>query len=132
MPPLHPQIGALRFDASLYFANASFFEDAVLQLQREHREIRYILIAAQGINQLDASGVEMLRNLSEHLRQSGVTLVLGGVKRQVFDVMQRTGLTGAMGEHNVFTTDKAAIESLLVRIDRPIRVAVLVPKPPTP
>jgi SulP family sulfate permease len=118
MPPLHPQIGALRFDASLYFANASFFEDAVLQLEREHREIRYILIAAQGINQLDATGVEMLRNLSERLRQSGVTLVLGGVKRQVLDVMQRTGLTSAMGEENVFATDKAAIEGLLTRIAR--------------
>ncbi len=117
MAPLHPQIGALRFDASLYFANASFFEDAVLQLQREHRDIRYILIAAQGINHLDATGVEMLRNLSGRLRQSGVTLVLGGVKRQVLDVTQRTGLTGAVGEHNVFATDKVAIESLLARID---------------
>jgi hypothetical protein len=37
----------------------------------------------------------------------------------VLDVMQRTGLTGAMGEGNVFTTDKAAIESLLARIDQP-------------
>ena len=118
MPPLHPQIGALRFDASLYFANASFFEDAVLQLQREQRGIRYILIAAQGINHVDASGVEMLRNLSEHLRQSGVTLVLGGVKRQVLDVMQRTGLTGVVGEHNVFATDKEAIQDLLARIQR--------------
>jgi SulP family sulfate permease len=118
MPPLHPHIGALRFDASLYFANASFFEDAVLQLEREHREIRYILIAAQGINELDATGVEMLRNLSERLHESGVTLVLGGVKRQVLDVMQRTGLTADMGEENVFATDKAAIEGLLARIAR--------------
>jgi SulP family sulfate permease len=49
IPRLHPQIGALRFDASLYFANASFFEDAVLRLEREDRGIKYILIAAQGI-----------------------------------------------------------------------------------
>jgi anti-anti-sigma factor len=115
MPPLHPHIGALRFDASLYFANASFFEDAVLQLEREHREIRYILIAAQGINELDTTGVETLRNLSERLRQSGVTLVLGGVKRQVLDVMQRTGLSGAIGEGNVFATDMAAIASWLAK-----------------
>jgi sulfate permease, SulP family len=118
LPPLHPQIGALRFDASLYFANASFFEDAVLQLASENGDIRFILIAAQGINHLDASGVEMLRNLSERLRQSGVTLVLGGVKQQVLDVMQRTGLTTAMGENNVFVTDKVAVESLMERTDR--------------
>jgi sulfate permease, SulP family len=116
MPPLHPQIGALRFDASLYFANASFFEDAVLKLERESAQIRYILVAAQGINQLDATGVEMLRNLSQRLRQSGVTLVLGGVKRQVLDVMGRTGLIDALGGENVFTTDKGAIDNLLARI----------------
>ena len=114
--PPHPQIGALRFDASLYFANASFFEDAVLKLQRESPEVRYIVIAAQSINHLDASGVETLRNLSSRLRQNGVTLVLGGVKRQVLEVMQRTGLVGALGEKNVFTTDREAIDSVLARL----------------
>jgi len=53
----------------------------------------------------------MLRNLSQRLLQSGFTLVIGSVKRQVLNVMQRTGLTA---------TDKAAIESLLARIDRAI------------
>jgi sulfate permease, SulP family len=116
LPPLHPQIGALRFDASLYFANASVFEDAVLQLERERPGIKYILVAAQGINQLDASGVEMLRNLCEHLRESGITLVVGGVKKQVQDVMDRTGLARSIGEGNVFVTDRAAIDSMFARI----------------
>ncbi len=119
LPALHPQIGAVRFDASLYFANASFFEDAVLRLQRENPDLRYILIAAYGINNLDASGVEMLRNLSERLRQTGITLVLGGVKRQVLEVMQRTGLSAEMGEDNVFLSEQDAVKQLLLRIERP-------------
>jgi SulP family sulfate permease len=118
LAPLHSQVGVLRFDASLYFANASFFEDAVLELERETPDVKYIVIAAQGINHLDASGVETLRNLSSRLRQNGVTLVIGGVKRQVLDVMQRTGLVAAMREENVFTTDRAAIDSVLARIEQ--------------
>jgi len=113
LAPLHPQVGALRFDASLCFANASFFEDAVLKLQRETPDLKYILIAAQGINHLDASGVETLRNLSSRLRQSGVTLVIGGIKRQVFDVMERTGLVGDMHPANVFMTEQEAIDSVV-------------------
>jgi sulfate permease, SulP family len=116
LPPLHPQIGALRFDASLYFANASFFEDAVLKLERDRPEIRYILVAAQGINQLDATGVECLRTLAQRLRQSGVTLVLGGLKRQVMDVIERTRLVDELGEENVFPTEQAAIDNLLARL----------------
>jgi len=118
LAPLHPQIGILRFDASLYFANASFFEDAVLKLERETPGMTYIVIAANGINHLDASGVESLRNLSVRLRQNGVTLIIGGLKRQVFDVMERTGLVRAMGEANVFMTERAAIDDVLVRAER--------------
>jgi sulfate permease, SulP family len=116
LPPLHPQIGALRFDASLYFANASFFEDAVLKLGRDRPEIRYLLVAAQGINQLDATGVECLSNLAQRLRQSGVTLVLGGLKRQVMEVIERTRLIDELGEENVFPTERAAIDNLLARL----------------
>ena len=118
LAPLHAQIGILRFDASLYFANASFFEDAVLKLARETPDVKYIVIAANGINHLDASGVESLRNLSTRLRQNGVTLVVGGLKRQVFDVMERTGLVRAMGEGNVFMAERAAIDDVLARVQR--------------
>ena len=118
LAPLHPRVGILRFDASLHFANAAFFEDAVLKLERETPNVQYIVIAASGINQLDASGVESMRNLSLRLRQNGVTLVIGGLKRQVFDVMQRTGLVSAMHEDNVFMAERAAIDSVLARVER--------------
>ena len=116
LAPVHPQVGILRFDASLVFANAAYFEDAVLKLERETPAVRYIVIAASGINHLDASGVESLRNLAERLAQNSVTLVIGGLKRQVFDVMQRTGLASAMGEDNVLMTERAAIDSVLGRV----------------
>ena len=118
LAPLHPKIGILRFDASLYFANASFFEDAVLKLERETPNIKFIVIAASGINHLDASGVESLRSLSSRLRQNGVTLVIGGIKRQVFDVMQRTGLVNAIGDKNVFMAERAAIDDVLARVEK--------------
>jgi SulP family sulfate permease len=116
LAPLHPQIGILRLDASLVFANAAFFEDAVLKLERETPDAKYIVIAANGINHLDASGVESLRNLAVRLAQNDVTLVIGGLKRQVFDVMQRTGVVRAMGENNVFMAERAAIDNVLARV----------------
>jgi SulP family sulfate permease len=117
MPPLHERVGAIRFDASLYFANASFFEEAVLKLERDRPEIAYILVAASSINDIDASGVETLRNLAERLRQSGVTLVLSGAKQQVREVLERTGTTAVIGERNVYGTDTEAIAALRARAD---------------
>ena len=115
LPPLHEKIGALRFDASLYFANASYFEEAVLRLVRERPDVTFILIAAHSINDIDASGVETLRNLADRLRQSGVTLVLSGVKRQVEDVLERTGAIHVLGRGNLYGNDQAAIADLRAR-----------------
>src|SRR4030095_8604695 len=109
--PLHERIGAIRFDGSLYFTNAAYFEQAVLDLQRDQPGILYIVVAAHSINDIDASGSETLRNLAERLRQSGVTLVLAGVKRQVQDVLERTEAIAVLGAENVFSTHTEAAPS---------------------
>lgn len=116
LPPLHARIGALRFDASLYFANAAYFEEAVLRLQRDRPDVAFILVAAHSINDIDATGVEILRNLAQRLRQSGVTLVLSGVKRQVLDVLERTGAVDVLGRENLYGNDQAAITDLHARL----------------
>lgn len=116
LPPLHEQIRALRFDASLTFVNVAYFEDAVLALERENQNLKYILVAAGGINDLDASGVEVISNLAERLKQNGVILAISAVKKQVTDVMDRTGLTQKIGVENIFSTDRIAIDALNLRM----------------
>lgn len=116
LPRLHPQIGALRFDSSLLFFNVAYFEDAVLKLVRENPDVKFILVGSGGINHLDGSGVEMIFNLARQLRESGITLVFSSLKMQVMEVMERTGLTGEIGEQNIYGGDQAAVEGLQARI----------------
>ncbi|MBS0324983.1 MAG: SulP family inorganic anion transporter [Proteobacteria bacterium] len=115
LAPLAPQVAALRFDDSLEFVNAAHFEDSVLRLAREHPGARFILIAAGGINEIDASGVEVVANLADHLAERGVTLVFSGLKQQVQRVFDRTGLTAKLGSSNLHATDRAAVEALVPR-----------------
>jgi SulP family sulfate permease len=118
LPPLHPRLGAIRFDGALRFVNVSYFEDALLRLERENPEIACILVQSSGINEIDASGIEMLRNLLDRFNSSGIKLTFSGVKKQVSDVMDRTGLTDKIGKENVFATDKDAIDELRQRLDK--------------
>ena len=113
----HPKMRVLRFDRSLFFVNASYFEDAVITLARNHPELRYILVAGGGINEIDASGIEVLSNLSTRLKAGGITLGLSGIKRQVMSVMTRTGLTGHLGAENIFATDRLALDTLCTRLN---------------
>lgn len=110
--PLHPNVGAIRFDGALRFVNVSYFEDALLKVERENPAVRYILVKCNGINALDASGVDMLFNLVARFKSNGITLGFSEPKKQVRQVMDSTGLSQAIGPENIFTTDHEALERL--------------------
>ena len=110
-------LGVIRFDASLVFVNASYFENAAMQLERRHPDLRFILVSAAAINALDASGVQMLRSLADGLARNGVALAFSGAKPQVRRVLQRTGLEQRIGTDNFFATDQEAVRALAQRPD---------------
>jgi SulP family sulfate permease len=114
---LHSKLGALRFDGSLFFVNVSYFEEAIIKLERSNPDLKYILVIGSGINGIDASGIEMLSNLAERLKTGGIALGFSGIKRQVMEVMERTGLAGEIGADNIFPTDAAALGALLPRLE---------------
>lgn len=116
LPRLHPKIGALRFDGALRFVNVSYFENALLKLESDNPEISHILVQCSGINALDASGVEMLANLATRLGNNGITLNLSGIKKQVREVMERTGLVDKIGAFNIYATDREACDQLCLKL----------------
>lgn len=117
LPALDKRVAAMRFDATLFFANVSFFEDALLKVERENPLLQQVLIVASGINHIDASAIEMLRRLAVRLRECGITLSFSSTKRQVLDVIERTGLAAEIGEHNFFTSEHHALKELFRRLE---------------
>ena len=112
---LRGAIGVVRFDASLVFVNASYFEAAVLGLEAAHPALRFVLVSAHSINRLDASGVEMLSSLGDGLGKKGIALVFSGVNTQVYEVLDRTGLATRIGAENFFPDDQSAFVALAGR-----------------
>lgn len=107
---------ALRFDGSLYFANIAHFEDAVLEAVAANKQASYVLVVGDAINQLDASGEEVVHHLVERLRETGVEIVFSGLKKQILDVMRATGLFELIGEKNIFATENQALASIYERL----------------
>lgn len=103
------RIIAMRFDGSLYFANVAYFEDFVLSSVAKKPGATFILVVSDGINQIDASGEEMLHQLTERLKSQDITLVFSGIKRQVLAVMRNTGLLDAIGSYNIHATEEMAL-----------------------
>lgn len=114
--PTSEHIVAVRFDGSLYFANVPYFEETILEAVADKPKAKYVLIVGDSINQLDASGEEVIRHLVERLRTNGITMVFSGLKKQVLDIMQTTGLYGEIGAESFFRTEDRAIEAIHERI----------------
>jgi SulP family sulfate permease len=115
--PTSETVVAIRFDGSLYFANVSYFEDIILKAVSENLKAKYILIVGDGINQLDASGEDILHQLNNRLRKNGITLVFSGLKRQIFDVLRASGLLNVIGTENFYATEEMALEYIYKKLD---------------
>ncbi len=125
--PTDERIIVMRFDGQLYFANVSYFEDTILAAVADHPSAKFILVMADGINQLDASGEEVLGHLIDRLGANGITVVLSGMKRQVIQILERTHLMERLGRENLFATEEMALDAIYERLNengyRPLRMA---------
>jgi SulP family sulfate permease len=99
---IDPKMPIIRFDGRLFFANTSYFEDILLDTCGEYPDADFIAIDGQGINAIDASGVEMLRDMVAKLRENGINLLFVGLKTPVRQKLQRSGLYDTIGEANFF------------------------------
>jgi len=105
-------VTAVRFDGRLYFANVAFFEDAILDAVAANPKAHALLVAGEGINELDASGEEVMHHVVQHLPDAGISLSFSGLKKQAVDVMRATGLLEFIGERNIYPTADDALEAI--------------------
>jgi SulP family sulfate permease len=106
-------ISVVRFDGALFFANASYLDEQVAKFRTESPELRYILLDARGINDMDASGEEALEMLCKRVRSARLGFAMCGVKGQVLKVMERTGLLDEIGKEHMYADSKAAVADLI-------------------
>ncbi|MES9897739.1 MAG: sulfate permease [Sedimenticola sp.] len=104
------KIALIRFDGSLFFANASYFEFKVLEVMASRPELKYIILDAEGINQIDSTGEDVLRQVTGRLAENGVILVVARMKRQFMQTVRRTGLLGMIGQENFFSRVTSALD----------------------
>ncbi|SFU43027.1 SulP family inorganic anion transporter [Halomonas korlensis] len=84
------RLAILRVDESLYFANARFLEDTVMDIATRQPSLEQLVLACQAVNVIDASALESLEAINARLKDAGVMLHLAEVKGPVMDRLQHT------------------------------------------
>jgi SulP family sulfate permease len=85
-----PAIVTIRIDESLYFPNARFLEDYVLDRVEKGGAIRHIVLMCSAVNVIDFSALEALEALNHRLKDMGITLHLSEVKGPVTDRLKKS------------------------------------------
>ncbi|ODT47953.1 sulfate permease [Devosia sp. 63-57] len=85
-----PGVISIRVDESLYFANARYLEDLVLQQVADHPGITDIVLMCSAVNTIDMSALESLEAIAHRLHDIGIALHLSEVKGPVMDKLERT------------------------------------------
>ena len=106
---LCPHVDMVRFNGPLFFANASFLDEAITSRLLSKRRLKHIVLVAKGINDMDASGEEALGLVIERCRSRGVDISLAGVNDTVMAIMDRSGLLDKIGRDHIYTNMEKAL-----------------------
>jgi high affinity sulfate transporter 1 len=107
-----PGLLILRWDAPLFFANASLFRDMVRRrLVETSPTPQWVLLSAEPVTDVDTTAAEMLADLDEELNAADVHLVFAGLKDPVKATMERYGLLETIDRRRFFPTLEVAVES---------------------
>jgi MFS superfamily sulfate permease-like transporter len=82
----------MRFDGRLVFVNVSYFEEQLQKLLASHKNLEVLIVDNVAINDLDASGEEMLRANFRRLKDAGIHVLFTRTKSYIMEIFKRSHL----------------------------------------
>ena len=104
-----PGLLLFRFDAPLIFANARTFRDRIRSFVAEDSGLKWIVVAAEPITDVDTTAADTLEELDEELNARGISLVFAEMKSPVREKIDRYQLTRTIDPSHFFPTVEEAV-----------------------
>lgn len=107
----YPEALIVRFDAQLYFANVSFFEEWLISETAENPNLKYIFVDCSGVNDIDTTAAKVLEGMVHGYQSRGISIMFVGMKRTVRDRVERAGWDKKFENVAEHATMRAALSS---------------------
>ncbi|VIO74329.1 SulP family inorganic anion transporter [Bradyrhizobium ivorense] len=109
-----PGLVLFRWDAPLFFANAEFFKERVLDaVATSPTPARWLVVAAEPVTSVDVTACDVVAELDQALHAQGIEFCFAELKDPVKDKLKRFGLFAQLGEHYFFPTIGVAVARYL-------------------
>ena len=113
-----PQILHLRSDNVIYFANAEYTIEHILErLDEIDTHAKFLLLDLQAMAFIDITGIDELRVLQEEVRERGMELALMEIRLPVKEVMKSSGFLTQINPEFMLQKRGDAITTLFKHID---------------
>ena len=112
--PVQAALGLMvyAFGAELFYANASRFTEEVMSIvEGSDPPLRWFVLDAAAIGDLDYSGADTLRQIWNELDSRGTRMVLCSVDPAVRNLLDAFAPTEQIGAANIFTTLQEAVDA---------------------
>jgi SulP family sulfate permease len=107
-----PGLLAYRFYAPLLFSNCGYFSERVHSLlAAPSPPVRWLLLDAQAITDIDVTAVETLQALHRELKDKGVALKIAHANRPLRELLESTGLEGEIGAASFFPSVHECVQA---------------------
>ena len=110
----YPGLLIIRFDGSLFFANAHDFVTAVRQaIAGADPAPRVVLLDGEAMNHVDATAIITLKEFHQQLRRDNIEIRIARVKTEVMGVRERGGLEYAIPPEHFYPDIQTAVDAFL-------------------
>lgn len=107
-----PGLLVYRLYAPLIFANARHVVGRLRELaDAADPPLKWLIIDAQAITEIDLTAAERLASLIEELAQAGIAIKIADAPRPFREEMNRVGLTDQLGPQQFYVSVKTAVEA---------------------
>jgi sulfate permease, SulP family len=113
---LLPGVLVYRLDDRLFFANANYVKGRIREaIAGARTPVRWLVFDAEALNHVDATGVRMLTELIEALREESITFVLARLHSPSSERLRDAGVLDLIGEEHNYPTVHAAVAAAPVQ-----------------
>jgi MFS superfamily sulfate permease-like transporter len=106
-----PGVLVYRWEAPLFFANASIFRQQIRHLVREQRP-GWVVLQCEAITDIDVTASDMLERLDNELNAQGVHLAFVELRGRLQDLVYRYGLFETLDRDHFYNTIREALTAI--------------------
>lgn len=115
-----------RYDGDLYFANAGYLERKLLNAVADKPKLKVIVLDLEAVDQIDATGEEMLSHMYSRLAEAGIEFYFSRVKFKVAGALKRSGLYDKIGTEHFYVRRTRAIKAIKEKYGDTVDVSHLI------